>query len=694
MNRLKPSRLPALFSGALIFLFAAGNIHGASAAAPTRNDNSAAPYYGRLAELPVGAVQPRGWIQKWLERQAQGLTGHPENLAYPYDTCMYAGRIPPPGSNWKSWKEWWPYEQAGYFVDATTRLSWLIQDESINERRDANLDYILSHSAGTNFGGSRWCWPNAVVGRALMAQLSATENPRVQAVIQDWLLTSKDEITKGGRNGANFEAAFYLYSRTGDQRLLQLCRTIYENYLTATNSFCTRAKIMSAAPFHEHGVTAAETLKCLPLMYLYTGDTEAIDLARRAYQKVVDNNLMADGGMVSAEFLDPVKFDSLHESCDITDWSWSMGYLAMATGEGKWADLIERTTFNALPGAVTKDFKQFQYFSGANQLIAISDLNGVPHCRTRLTYRAAHDTECCGGNINRAMPNYVTRMWMRSAENGVAALLYGPSEISTTINNQKIVITEETEYPFGDVVAFRIKTATPVTFTLNLRIPAWCTNASLQLNGVAYKEACGAGTFAAVHREFRDGDRIMLQLPMAVNIEDALGGGSGVVTRGPLVYSLPIAEQRQEITTDPASIKALLHGNNIQGFPAVEFRPTGEWRYGLDALQKNHLKNIAVVKSPMTENPFLQSPIHLEVQLYQLPQWAPDWRPDSSKNPTAKSFIARSPSKLPGDKRQISERKTVTLKMVPYGSTHLRLTTLPYVSVEAKTAAVGSKTMQ
>jgi hypothetical protein len=48
-------------------------------------------YYGQFSELPVGSVQPRGWIQKWLERQAQGLTGHPENMSYPYDTSLSSG---------------------------------------------------------------------------------------------------------------------------------------------------------------------------------------------------------------------------------------------------------------------------------------------------------------------------------------------------------------------------------------------------------------------------------------------------------------------------------------------------------------------------------------------------------------------------------------------------------------------------
>ena len=169
-------------------------------------------YYGQFSELPVGSVQPRGWIEQWLERQAQGLTGHPENMSYPYDTCMYAGVIPPPPYRNKWWKEWWPYEQSGYFVDATTRLSWLINDPAIRQRRDANLNYILTHSSGTNFGGSHWCWPNAVVGRALMAEFSATGDPRVAAVMQNWLLTSADANRRQAAGTARISKRHFIFT--------------------------------------------------------------------------------------------------------------------------------------------------------------------------------------------------------------------------------------------------------------------------------------------------------------------------------------------------------------------------------------------------------------------------------------------------------------------------------------------------
>ena len=662
-----------LIAGALVFGLAGTNL---AQIQPTpvspQPGQFKAKYYGHFSELPVGSVQPRGWLQKWLERQAQGLTGHPENMSYPYDTCMYAGLIPPPPSKDKWWKEWWPYEQSAYFVDATTRLSWLINDSPISARRDANLNYILDHSSGTNLGGSTACWPNAVVGRALMAEFSATGNLRVAATMENWLLTSAGEIEKGGRSGVNFEEAFYLYGLTGDRRLLELCRKVYDGYLSDTNSFCTAAKIQGKALFHEHGVTAAEELKCLPLMFAYTGDAEALRLARQAYQKVLDNNLMADGGIVSSEHLEPAAFYSVHESCDITDWSWSLGYLFMATGEARFADLIERTTFNALPGAVTKDFKQLQYFSSVNQMVIAATNSHTPRWPTRMTYRAAHDTECCAGNINRAMPNYVIRMWMRPQDDGLAAVYYGPSEVTTTVGGQKISVTEETDYPFRDTISFRIKTTGPVKFNFQLRIPSWCSNATIQVNGVILRGTPKAGTFASVQREFHDGDTVDLKLPMPVRVENWFHDQSVCITRGPLVYSLKIAEQRVEHTNDPAAIKPFLLGREIRGFPEVEFFPESDWRYGFSMEQKNDLSKIKIVESDMTDNPFNegQTPVRLEVPLCHLPGWSPELKNKTTPVPVE-------PAGLPTSDEQLAEGSPATGIFVPYGTTHLRLTTLP-----------------
>jgi hypothetical protein len=632
-------------------------------------------YYGVFSELPLGVVQPRGWIKGWLQRQLEGLTGHPENLAFPYDTCMYAGQIPsapvPHG------QIWWPYEQSGYFVDGAVRLSHLIDDPKARVIPEANVKYIVDHSGPGKLGESTWGWPNTVVGRALMAEISATGDAKVSTALSTCVLGSR---VPPGRDGYIFEEALYLYRISGDPKLLDIAKRGYDRFfISDPRSFSHVDKIRGPKPLREHGVTAAEQLKLLPLMYSYSGDAQALELANLAYHKIENDSLMPDGGFVSSESLNTTAFDSLHETCDITDWSWSLGYMLIASGDGHWADLIEQATFNALPGAVTKDFKQLQYFSSANQILASN--TACPRLApTRMSYRSAHDTECCAGNVNRAMPNYVSRMWMRM-DGGVAATLYGPSEVNLKIDGQPITIIEETDYPFRETISFQIKAQRAATFALSLRIPQWCAAATLTVNGKTAEIECKPGTFAALKREFRDGDTVALQLPMTVQIKEWFGDRAASVHRGPLVYSFPVVEKRIESYEDPAPIKRVLKGNNIQGFPALEFYPWGEWRYGLESAKKSDVAGFKVIESPMPENPFLAEtvPVRIEVNLRALPQWEAEWNPIPDPPPTDIKSAPHNPTSLPTDAalQAAGEIKTVTL--APYGSTHLRLTTLPLI---------------
>ena len=118
----------------------------------------------------------------------------------------------------------------------------------------------------------------------------------------------------------------------------------------------------------------------------------------------------------------------------------------MATGEGQWADMIEKAVMNAGMGAITKDFRSLQYFSSVNQVIATgtSNNNHFKHGSTWMAYRPTHETECCSGNIHRLLPNYVSRMWLKSDDGEVVAALYGPSTFSgTSAEGHSYTITEE-----------------------------------------------------------------------------------------------------------------------------------------------------------------------------------------------------------------------------------------------------------
>ena len=299
-----------------------------------------------------------------------------------------------------------------------------------------------------------------------------------------------------------------------------------------------------------------------------------------------------------------------------------------------------------------------------------------------MSYRSAHETPCCSGNVNRAMPNYIIRMWMRT-DDGLAAALHGPSEVQTTINGKPVTITAETDYPFRDTITYTIKLPQPLAFTLHLRIPCseiWRkTRTILEIeSGKPAPIETSPGTFAAINRQFNNGDTITLRLPMPVTPREWFDGKAVSVQRGPLVYSVKIAEKRVETMQEPEAIRRVLKGNNVQGFPAVEFFPQSNWRFGIDTNLKAAIAQAKVIESPMTDNPFLAetAPIRLELPLRPLPQWAEAWQPVVDPPPANLRQSPKNPTALPTDAELTTPAPAEIVTLIPYGATHLRLTNI------------------
>ena len=86
-------------------------------------------------------------------------------------------------------------------------------------------------------------------------------------------------------------------------------------------------------------------------------------------------------------------------------------------------------------------------------------------------YRRAHFPQCCTGNINRAMPSFVRRMWLQDQASGApVAMLYGPREFTGEQDGVPYTIVEETNYPFEDAVRFTLKSDRPLSVSLRCRI--------------------------------------------------------------------------------------------------------------------------------------------------------------------------------------------------------------------------------
>jgi hypothetical protein len=240
--------------------------------------------------------------------------------------------------------------------------------------------------------------------------------------------------------------------------------------------------------------------------------------------------------------------------------------------------------------------------------------------------------------MHQGWPKLAASLWMATADNGLAAVAYGPSEV--TANG--VTIEERTDYPFRDTVTLMVNPAKPTTFPLMLRIPAWASGATVSVNGQP-QPSVRPGEFFRVSREWKSNDRVELRFPMTVRTS-IWYNNSIAIERGPLVYSLKIGESWNKIKqTGPAA--------------DWEVYPTTPWNYALVS------GSWQVAEKPVATQPFdaAGAPIEITAKARRLPQW---------------TLVDDSPGPLPVSPVS-SKRPEESITLVPYGAAKLRITAFP-----------------
>lgn len=125
---------------------------------------------------------------------------------------------------------------------------------------------------------------------------------------------------------------------------------------------------------------------------------------------------------------------------------------------------------------------------------------------------------CCSGTLPQVAADYRINTYFRDSE-GVWVNLYIPSALRWTQDGARVVLTQQSQYPFDNMVRFDVETSKAMDFTVSFRIPAWSDGASLSINGRTEKATVTPGSFVAIRREWRTGDRVELDLPMTTRLE-------------------------------------------------------------------------------------------------------------------------------------------------------------------------------
>ena len=147
---------------------------------------------------------------------------------------------------------------------------------------------------------------------------------------------------------------------------------------------------------------------------------------------------------------------------------------------------------------------------------------------------------CCSGTLAQTVADYPLNLYFRAeSDTALYVNLYTPSRLRTTFAGKPLELTQETRYPAEDTIALTVNPAAPLITTIYLRIPGWLTrSATIRINGEPAEAAGRPGTYAALRRTWRAGDRIDLTLPQDFRTEaiDDQHSNTVALMRGSVQY--------------------------------------------------------------------------------------------------------------------------------------------------------------
>ncbi len=630
--------------------------------------------------LPVGKVRPEGWLRRQLELQRDGITGHAEEL---YDDIG--------NSDWLTGArrgKQYAWERGPYYAKGLVSLAFALDDDALKANARRWVDCILSSQRPDgDFGPkARNWWANMISLWLLRDWADATGDARVapflaryfdyQRVAFKELPIGKESCWAMARAADELDVVYWLYAHTGDDRWLAFAREVSAQTADWTTYYRQGGDPSFARGYRCHIVNFMQGLKAPALQWRLDGDPLKAGAYEAAFAPegwVMRTCGRPDRMVNGSEPLTDRSASEGTELCAIAERILSCQSVISVFGSAAVADDLETVAYNALPGTLAPDGKGIRYYCLLNQPACLDKLllfanNGD---RTEMVGAICPGPHagfgCCRSNFHLAWPKFVQTMWMGTPDGGLAAVAYGPCRVSAN----GLEIEEGGDYPFGGNVTLTVRGGGGRK-PLALRIPAWGAGAEVKVNGVAEADV-KAGTFHRIMRDWRAGDVVTLTFPLGVRASfwrhDAVA-----ISRGPLLYALKM--DMKDSIVDRYKVpyeNEWIEKGGPHGFPRHELRPASPWGYALVRGADGAFTCEATPVSLGAENPFRPGCAPVTLRMKAVPTEFGGW--GHMREGACARAIDPPPSPVPA-----GTVPPVTVELVPFGSTQLRISLFPWSS--------------
>jgi uncharacterized protein len=529
--------------------------------------------FQRAVPSPIVLIFGDSDPAKWMEAASYSLATHPDpSLAALVDSVaekiIHAQQqdgylnthfiVTQPEKRWQNLRDWHELYCAGHLIEAAVAHYQATTQRKLIDALCRYADYIDA-TFGRELGKKRGYCGHPEIELALVKLYQATQNPR-------YLKLATYFVDERGQQPHYFD----MEARARGEDPARFWAKSYE-YCQAHVPIREQTQVVG------HAVRAMYLLSAVADLAHENEDPTLLETGERLWHHLVTRRIYLTGGIGAAHQNEGFTQDydlpdetAYAETCATIGLILWNHRLLQFSGKSKYADIIERALYNGFLSGVSLDGARFFY---ENPLASIGN-----HHR-----QGWFECPCCPGNLARTLAS-LGGYFYSTGSNDIWVHHYAQGTAKMQINGREVKVRQVTKYPWDGDVELEVGVASPQRFTLHLRVPAWCEQWHIAVNGepLSMKDELLTGNgYIDLTREWNPGDLVKYRMDIPIRtiwahpaVRDLQGRVA--LQRGPLVYCLEGVDHQgvilNRIAIDPRNVLSefeVEHDENLLGGVSV-----------------------------------------------------------------------------------------------------------------------------